>query len=154
METNELDDWKTKAEAAEILQCSEKSIERLASQKKVEKRQRRIPGRRPLPVFNAEDIERIRQETMSPEAFPLPQGQTKALAKRSAGNFAEVFARLVANADNGKISPTQKVYLSLNEAVEYSGLPRAWLLRKIKSGGLDAIKAAGWKIRRTELEAL
>jgi len=154
METKQLDPWKTKAEAAEILQCSEKSIERLASQKKVEKRQRRIPGRRPLPVFNPEDIERIRQETMSPEAFPIPEQQSQALVKRSVGNWGQVFARLVANVDAGKISPTEKIYLNLDEAVEYSGLPRAWLLRKIKGGELPAMKAAGWKIRRTELEAL
>ena len=48
----------------------------------------------------------------------------------------------------------QKVFLNLKEAAEYSGMPKAWLMREIKSGKIKAIKAGGWRIRRAELEQL
>ena len=48
----------------------------------------------------------------------------------------------------------QKVFLNLKEAVEYSGMPKAWLMREIKSGKIEAIKAGGWRIRRADLEQL
>ena len=48
----------------------------------------------------------------------------------------------------------QKIFLTLKEADDYSGLPKAWLLRDIKSGKLQAIKAGGWRIRRSALDHL
>ena len=38
-----LDGWKTQAEAAEILKCSQKTIGRMAAQKKIQRVMRRIP---------------------------------------------------------------------------------------------------------------
>ncbi len=155
MATDNLDHWKTKAEAAEILECSEKTIGRLAAQKKIQKVLRRMPGRKPLPVFSPDDIEQIRQETMKSEAVVVEeQGSGKALVRQSGRNGAELLARLVAGVSSARVSVPQKIYLNLDEAVEYSGMPRAWLLRKIKSGELKAMKAGGWKIRRSELEEL
>ena len=65
-----------------------------------------------------------------------------------------------AAADSDRMSPDpvvpveQKVFLNLKEAAEYSGLPKAWLMREIKSGKIKAIKAGGWRVRRSELEQL
>ena len=50
-----------------------------------------------------------------------------------------------------RVAVNEKFYLTLAEAVELSGLSRAFLLRQIKSGGLKAMKDRGWKIRRSEL---
>ena len=44
MLTDQLNDWKTQAEAAEILKCSEKTVGRMAAQKKIERVLRRVPG--------------------------------------------------------------------------------------------------------------
>ena len=44
--------------------------------------------------------------------------------------------------------------MNLKEAAEYSGMPKAGLLREIKSGKIKAIKAGGWRIRRSDLEQL
>ena len=49
MLTDQLNDWKTQAEAAEILKCSEKTVGRMAAQKKIERVLRRVPGRKPMP---------------------------------------------------------------------------------------------------------
>ena len=46
----------------------------------------------------------------------------------------------------------RKLYLSLKEAAEFSGLPQAYLLRKIKDGAIPAVKMPGWRIRREDLE--
>ena len=53
----------------------------------------------------------------------------------------------------GKLGYSQ-IFLTLKEAADYSGLPKAWLLRDIKSGKLQAIKAGGWRIRRSALDHL
>ena len=73
------------------------------------------------------------------------------------GDYAQLLKALCI-AD--RISPAsavpvgQKVFLNLKEAAEYSGMPKAWLMREIKSGEIKAIKAGGWRIRRSDLEQL
>ena len=52
MAIDPLDNWKTQAEAAAILKCSQKTIGRMATQKKIQRVLRRVPGRTPMPVFN------------------------------------------------------------------------------------------------------
>ena len=54
---DQLDDWKTQAEAAEILKCSQRTIGRMVGQKKIQRILRRVPGRKPMPVFNSDDYE-------------------------------------------------------------------------------------------------
>ena len=44
IDDTQLEHWKTKAEASEILKCSEKTISRLAAQKRIQKLMRRNPG--------------------------------------------------------------------------------------------------------------
>ena len=155
MEKIDLTEWKTKGEAAVILECSEKTIERMAGRREIERRDRRIAGRKPLPVFNPQDIERLQAASAVVEAFPVErQGNGgNALVKRSGG--AEGFnpvIDLVAAMQLPRVKVNEKFYLTLAEAVELSGLSRAFLLRQIKSGGLKAMKDRGWKIRRSELE--
>ena len=154
MLTDQLDDWKTQAEAAEILKCSQKTVGRMAAQKKIQRVLRRVPGRKPMPVFNPDDIEAIRAETAQPEAFPVKErSEEKALARAPRQSGVDLLAQLLAD----RISPAravpveQKVFLNLKEAAEYSGLSKAWLLREIKSGKIKAIKTGGWRIRRSDL---
>ena len=47
MGTDQFEDWKTQAEAAEILQVSPRTIARLAAQQKLQRGLRRVPGRKP-----------------------------------------------------------------------------------------------------------
>ncbi len=156
MEKIDLTEWKTKGEAAVILECSEKTIERMAGRREIERRDRRIAGRKPLPVFNPQDIERLQAASAVVEAFPVErQGNGgNALVKRSRGvgelgDFLELAGAL---GQRPRVAVNEKFYLTLAEAVELSGLSRAFLLRQIKSGELKAMKDRGWKIRRSELE--
>ena len=155
-----LEHWKTKAEAAEILKCSEKTISRLADQKRIQKVMRRNPGRRAQPVFNPDDIEAIRSDQDQIEAFPMAAARStpgSALARRdTAVSRVGVLAQLLADqlSPAPRVPVERKVLLNLREASEYSGMPKAWLLREIKAGKLKAIKAGGWRIRRSDLEQL
>ena len=157
MVTDQLDDWKTQAEAAEILKCSQKTVGRMAAQKKIQRVLRRVPGRKPMPVFNPDDIEALRAEMVKVEPFPVRErGEEKALVRQTRQRGVDLLAQLLAD----RISPAsavpvgQKIFLNLKEAAEYSGLPKAWLMREIKSGNIKAMKAGGWRIRRAELEQL
>ena len=80
----DLAEWKTKGEAAAMLECSKKTIERMAGRREIEKRDRRIAGRKPLPVYNPQDIERLQGLNAVVEGFPVKAGNGgNALVKRS-----------------------------------------------------------------------
>ena len=99
--------------------------------------------------FNPDDIEAIRVEMVQVEPFPVKErGEGKVLARQTSQDRFDLLAQLLAD----RISPArsvpveQKVFLNLKEAAEYSGMPKAWLVREIKAGG--------WRIRRADLEQL
>jgi len=49
----------------------------------------------------------------------------------------------------------ERLFLSVHEAAQYSGLPQAHLWRLLKDGQLAGVKTgAGWRIRRHDLEKL
>ena len=93
--------WKTKAEASEILKCSEKTISRLAAQKRIQQLMRRNPGRRAQPVFSPDDIEALRGDQDQIEAFPVATERNApgtALARRdTAVSTVGVLAQLLAD---------------------------------------------------------
>jgi hypothetical protein len=47
----------------------------------------------------------------------------------------------------------EKLWLSLEESVAYSGLAGADLIRLAREGKISARKSAGWRFRRASLEA-
>ena len=47
-----------------------------------------------------------------------------------------------------------KLFLTIQEATEYSGLPEAVIRRMIAQEVLPAVKTGGWRIKRTYLEVL
>src|SRR5205823_7292844 len=74
MPTHDYSDWLTKAEAAQVLQCAEKTIERLAARGKIQQASRRVPNRRPIAVFHPKDIEKLKAETLTTQPFIAPDG--------------------------------------------------------------------------------
>ena len=156
---HDLDDWKTKAEAAEILSCSQKTIERMAAQKRIQKIMRRNPGRKATPVYHPGDIEAIRSDSVQFEGFHVgrDEEQVMAMALPPPQSGDDRPAPLSADRDSpvpATTAPRHKLFLTLDEAADYSGMPKAWLLRKIEKGELSAIEAGGWRIRRADLEQL
>ncbi len=63
--------------------------------------------------------------------------------------------RAVAPAVSEALPIDRRIFLNMNEAAEFSGLPAAFLRGLISSGKLKALKTgAGWRIARIELEKL
>ena len=158
MSQEPLDAWKSKAEAAQIIGCSPKTIERLATQNKIQKAMRRIPGRKATPVYHPDDIEAIRAGTAQLEPFQVGARETAeglAPARRNSG--VDLLLQLLSNSGASApaaTAPRHKLFLTLKEAADYSGMSRGWLLGKIKAEELPAVKAGGWKIRRSDLEQI
>ena len=148
-----LDQWKTKAEAAQILGVSEKTVERMAERGELGKAERKIPGRRPLPVFDPDDIEKVQKQTLRPQPLLVPAvTSSKAFGQLSAHDARSMAAAMLGtDLAFRRLSPVDKLYLTIPEASEYTGLTQTFLRRLIKSGKLTALKDRGWKIRREDL---
>ena len=66
---------------------------------------------------------------------------------------AEFLQRLVKGIQT-TVKPSEKLFLTLDEAVEYTGLTRTFLKRAIGEGVIEAIKDRNWKLRRADLEEI
>ena len=70
-------------------------------------------------------------------------------------NAFAAFAEHSQNSHNGRVRIPERLFLTLAEAAEYSGLPHAHLRRLMAEGKLEALRTgSGWRIRRTDLERL
>ena len=165
---DDLSTWKTKAEAAAILGTSEKAIERYANKGTIRRAERLIPGRRPLPVYHPEDIDKLKGQTI--EATPveespkkLPRDVRKAVAA-TAGQSMELLppnvkTAIVSARIEAELVPVyRRLYLSLDEAARYSGLGIGYLRKLVEEGTLEVKRGAGPNrtdvVKRTDLERL
>src|SRR4051812_23732984 len=86
--------------------------------------------------------------------------QVPALARpgASAGvsGLESAFLAFLQSKTPGALIPVERrIFLTMAEASEFSGLPVAFLRRLIASGKLKALKTgAGWRISRVEIEGL
>ena len=102
-------------------------------------------GLRPSPEAQAA-LERIPVKTVVEE----PRGiDSEYLAKLLAKYTAELPTKFF---EASRLS--EKPYLTIEEAAEYSGLPKSYLLAAIHDKRLAAVKAGRWCINRKSLEAL
>ena len=152
MDDTILDDWFTKSQAAALLQVSEKTVERLARKGEIRRETRKRPGVRPSPVYSPEDLERVKAAQV-PQVVVMPRqaeaGGVPALIPRV--DLPSFLQSLVSGAD---VPLRDKLFLTVKEAVRFSGLPESTIRRLLRSGKLPGIKAGGWRIRRADLEEL
>jgi excisionase family DNA binding protein len=74
---------------------------------------------------------------------------------RPGGLEAALVAFLQSKTAGSLVQVERRLFLTMTECAEYSGLPAAFLRRLIASGKLKALKTgAGWRISRAELEKL
>jgi len=151
------EDWLTKQEAAKELGCSTKTIERYASQGRIERKVRKRPRLRPLPVYEPQDIVRLRAELEQEQSAPhvvedgLPERTSLVKRRVSGPSMNDLFAMMV---PAPAVRITEKVFLNLKEATEFSGLSKGHLLELIHSGDLPARKRGLWIIKRSDIETL
>jgi len=166
--------WLTKQQAADAIGVSTKFIEQLAKEKKLQsaKRQRPESGAW-VSVYHPDDVERLRRErnpAAPPFIVPAPEARPEVVAdpaaspnaiaiRQSPTEFLQaLFAALQTaseNSENRSVRITERLFLTIPEAAEYSGLPQAHLRRLMTDGTLTGLKTgSGWRIRRADLEKL
>lgn len=148
-------EWLTRPEALRALEKSQSTLERLVAAGDIQTKQQEVEGRKPMTLYQRGDVERIAAAPRRAVAR-IPNNVTpelvRALVERTAAPAA--------------VPITEKLWLSLDEAVEYSGLARsdlaklcqislreqaAWRAERLP-GTLVVRKSGGWKILRRSLE--
>jgi len=164
----DVSDWPTQQEAAVQLEVSGGSIERLLKQRRLKKRIRRGTGV-PVVVIDPQSIAECRQrpgdlaeeEAVKPRAsVALARVAEHGLAPaRSAaapsGLEAAFLAFLQSKTPSSLVPVERRVFLTITQSAEYSGLPAVYLRRLIASGKSKALRTgAGWRVPRVELKRL
>jgi excisionase family DNA binding protein len=164
--------WLPKQEAAAAIGCSTKQIERFAQDKQIQAaRWKRPEGGPAIAVYHPGDVERLAKER-NPDAEPfiLPAAPavngshaTIAVRQSSPEEFMEALAKAIAGASQTSqtrlgVRLAERLYLTIDEAAEYTGLGLGYLRRQIAVGNLDLVKGAGRHgadvLRRADLEKL
>ena len=147
-----IDDWYTKSQAAAFLKISEKTIERLASKGEIRRATRKRPGVRPLPVYDPDDLQQIR-DSQIPRVEIVSQAEPQhrsALVPRA----VDLLPSLLQNLLPSDLPLRDKLFLTVKEASRFAGLPQATIRRLIRAAKIPAVKAGGWRIKRSDLEQL
>lgn len=158
--------WLTKHQAAEALGISTKWVEKLAKEGRLQQALWR-PNRRghPCVVYHPEDVERERlRRAGDPAPFvvagdevPLPPNGNGHALVPAAAPVEDVLRSLIAavvRAASESSANSQKLFLTLTEAAQVSGLPRSYLRRLIRDGELEATPTRPQRVRRRDLEKL
>lgn len=150
--TNELQGWLTRPEVAARLQCSEKTVDRMAAAGKLQRRYQPKPHQKPAPMFHPADVEREEMARMRPHILQSTTAQgdnALAVAAQETNQALAVFERMIR-------PPTgvPKLWVTIPEASELSGLSQALLHRLITAGKLQSIRDGSRKVRRADLEQL
>ena len=157
--------WITKAEAARILQCSERSIERWQRQGDLEAEMRGRSHARPEAVYDPAHVEALREKLRKPPVVLPPEiADTGVLAPVSAkpapaldgwGELARHLAALSAFAETVSANVGVSSYVSLTDATRLAGLSSG-TIRKLATAGKIATQpfGRGVRYRRKDLEQL
>jgi len=164
--------WPTETKAAELLGVSVRSVRRFSAEGKLRKSKRQvIAGRRPLAVYNPEDIARIKaeQEMQQGSQFKIgsgAQGQGLALVETAVATsvreaIKELLAPLMEILDERLTAATQTrqdappLFMTIRAASKCSGLSQVLLRRMIASGELNVLRdGRSAKLRRTDIEMI
>ena len=138
-------DWLTKQEAAQVIGCSIRSVERLVERGEIKQKFLRVANRRPIAILDPADV--AKQETL--EKIPPPlQEQVTALIPRATQPDALATITNALAVIQGK---DLKMFLTLDEASTLTGLTVGRLNRLRKEGKLPSIVDGQVKVRRIDL---
>jgi hypothetical protein len=165
----DLSQWLTRAEAAALLGVSEKTVERMEAKREITRADRRRFGKKPEPVYNPEELRLILDTAVVRPATAPPEvigASTSVMAARPTrddrgSSLATVLTtsieQLVKALSPDRVSLRDKVFLTLEEARAFSGLPLAPLMAAVKDGTVRAIRngeRGQWRISRRSLEEM
>jgi hypothetical protein len=147
----DLHEWQTKAEAAKRLGISERTLDRWITERKIERRYRAIHGRRPIPVLNPDDVDTLAAQLAHavPETAAIAIRQEERLSPTAQlaqlGRLAALAG--VAGDRHQRFAP----WLTIDQAVEYSGLTEGQIRKLVKQRAIRAI-ARPLRISRDNLD--
>ena len=150
------------ADTLKILQQSDSTVERLVRNQRLRSKFLPRPGKKAERIYLKEDVDKValERETRRDLRPPSEVAKTKeggAVVKREPQSLvlnADGFLReWMAALKNPQVELKDKLWLSLEESAEYSGLSKKDLRHLCRDGKLRARKSGGWKIRRASLEA-
>jgi excisionase family DNA binding protein len=165
-------EWLTKQQVATLLECSTKSVEKFAQEGKLHTTHWRRPGGGPkIAVYHPGDVERLRAARVGdPFVMPAPVNsqQSANLSEKEPqeSRILRLFAAILQDAKSQKLlEPSKKsrkpevpikdrVYLTMQEAAAYAGLPERRLRRLVADGKLPADREGHMRVRRTDLDKL
>jgi hypothetical protein len=179
MAETDLSDWLTVTEAATQIGCSKRTIERLASARKLEQRLRPQAGSPAIAVLNPDDVARLAAERRpEPAPFVLPAIPTgngnghgslietrpaSALRRSEANDPIRQLATYVLKALQSPPSPPNAVPVAEMAETPWVDVPTAagllgrsvsYVQRAIKDGRLHAERDRCVVVRRKDLEQL
>jgi excisionase family DNA binding protein len=156
--------WLSQKEAAEALGVTDRTVRRLCADGKLGSRVQPVLGRKPVVMVDQRDVDRILGERVRPlavvstERMPEPWPVRSLSELPDHGKALTPLAQIVADAIRSLAAPASpKPWLTLDEAVEFSGLPRAYLVRAARNGAAFAKdvsasdKRAAWRFSREGL---
>jgi hypothetical protein len=147
--------WIPKQDAAEQLGYSYRTLERKIIKLKLRTAQRDVPGRHPITVIHPGDFEKLKRLVIPAAPAPIEEEDSKELAPRLM--LPPAVREFAASLLGTLPYPPRKLFLTLKEAADYSGLPQTDLERLIDSGELKARETRNGTakmISRRSLEAL
>jgi hypothetical protein len=144
----DLSSWLTKAAACAALGVKERTLERLAKDGKIQKQDLPADGRRPIPVYNPEDIEKILADK---KTMVLVPSVDSASVGKAGGEMDKLLA--LATVIQAARPQTLPLWLSLRQASIYSGLSMSCIARLCRVGGIPGVfRDRGWRIPRVGLD--
>jgi hypothetical protein len=157
--------WLTKQQAAQVLQVAEKTIDRMAKAGELHKEILKRPRQGPIVVFHPGDVHRAKaaREPGAPVPYVMPQTGVQRVSDLEAGQVSTRLSEMSKSDMSPSTSNVSRVrlplWLTLQESVDYSGLPAAILLEFIAGGRLPALdvgrrRGGRWRIRKVDLRDL
>jgi excisionase family DNA binding protein len=159
MSKDTLADWPSKSEVAERLGMHTKTLDRAINRGEIQQAYRRVAGRRPMPVLNPADVAKLEATTVQPQPFVMahgsaePGGTTALAAPRASAASLPALVELL-QAASARPAPLP-LFLTVDQAAEYTGLPVATVKALLRIESLDGLKTGrGWRIRRSDLDKI
>jgi excisionase family DNA binding protein len=147
---------KSKREAAELIGLSTRGIERAVRRGQLTV-QYRDSKHGIKAFFRTEDLERLRQRQEARVSVGFTSGIPGQPAVGTVIPVVEMEPRQRKQEPHKAVNPVaiaDRLTLTLNEAVQLSGLPRSFIAENIRSGKLKALRIGRtWHVKRAELDA-
>jgi hypothetical protein len=153
--------WPTKGEAARVLGCSEKSVERYALRGALESRWRAQQGKRSISVYSPDSVDALRVQLAGRvSVLPADRASSEIATVRlptELEGLSAILAGLSRFAEENNAKYSRPVYMSLDEASALTGLGRRTIKELASSGKIATLPYdgnGGARYRRADLEAL